>query len=105
MGYATIDQHLRNTPWGAAQHIEHVGEGVWHVTTASHGGFWLDEEALKRIPQRHQDYAADWSHGRGSAWFEEDCAAYAVIAAFPALFPGEQERAAEVVAHWIERVA
>jgi hypothetical protein len=95
-----------NTPWGAPQTVEQIAPGIWVVTTASHGGFYLEADALSRIPAAHQRYAAEWSHGFGAAWFEEDCAAYCVIAAYPEHFsPEAVEAAHRAVAHWIDAKA
>ena len=96
----------KHTPWGRTEHAQELAPGIWSVSTASHGGFYLDSRALDRIPQNHQAYAAQWSHGRGPNWFEEDVAACAVIAAYPELFLEHVVQAAkEVAARYIDRAA
>lgn len=74
------------TPWGPAQYIEPVGPegGVYSVSTASHGGYYVPDVLLSRIPQEARDYAARWSGSHN--WYEEDCASAAVVLAFPELF-------------------
>ena len=90
------------TPWGAPQTAKEIAPGIWHTTTASHGGFYLESEALARIPAAHLSYAAIGAHGFGPAWFEEDCAACCVIVAYPEHFGADQVAAAQgVVDHWI----
>ena len=76
---------FKNTPWGKPIIAQEIAPGVWVVATASHGGFYLNTDALARIPDAHQAYAARWSHGHGPNWFEEAVAACAVIVAFPEL--------------------
>ena len=54
------------TPWGEAQHVTHIQEGVWFASTASHGGIKLDRKRNAKIP------AVARIEG---GWYEEDCAA------------------------------
>jgi len=54
----------QRTPWGKAQDITGIGEGLWWVSTASHGGVKLDAKRNRLIPQ-----AARMPGG----WYEEDC--------------------------------
>jgi hypothetical protein len=62
------------TPWGQSQTVEQCGaDGVLHVTTAGHGGIFVPDTLLHRIPKDEQAYAAAWSGSRN--WYEEDCAA------------------------------
>jgi hypothetical protein len=55
------------TPWGAAQHIEHVADGIDIVSTASHGGIMLDPNRVAAMPA----YMSNASHAGPSA-YEED---------------------------------
>lgn len=93
---------FRHTPWGAPQTAEEIAPGIWHTTTASHGGFYLTSAALARIPAAHQAYAAEWAKGFGPAWFEEDCAVCCVIVAYPEHFRADRVAEAQgVVDRWI----
>lgn len=56
------------TPWGAAQGAEGYGDGVVSVHTAGHGGFWLSEDAWRRMPRAVRDV----STFAGGRWYEED---------------------------------
>ena len=38
------------TPWGWTRDIEELGEGVWRVTTPSHGGLKLSRERWESLP-------------------------------------------------------
>ena len=39
-----------HTPWGPPQDIEELAEGVWRVSTASHGGLKLSGERWAELP-------------------------------------------------------
>ena len=39
-----------HTPWGYPQDIEELAEGVWRVSTASHGGLKLSRERWEELP-------------------------------------------------------
>lgn len=78
---------MRATPWGIADHVEQVAEGITFYSTPSHGGYHLSPERVADVPQRYRDYAAKWSKGHGDQWYEEDCAALAVVLTFPEHFP------------------
>lgn len=81
-----------NTPWGKADFIEHLGEGVTVVGTPSHGGIKLSPARNAQVDPRYREFAAKWSHGWGDKWYEEDCAALAVVVTFPQLFPHIDEQ-------------
>ncbi len=44
-----------HTPWGYPQDIEELAEGVWRVSTASHGGLKLSRERWEELPDRVRD--------------------------------------------------
>ncbi len=44
-----------HTPWGWPQDIEELAEGVWRVSTASHGGLKLSPERWDAVPAAVQD--------------------------------------------------
>lgn len=77
------------TPWGPAETVRKIAPGIIIVSTASHGGAWLDEDRNLSVPSAWRQYAARWSHGSGDQWYEEDGAILAVILTFPEYFPGE----------------
>lgn len=79
------------SPWGPIQYAHNLAEGIVFVSTASHGGFWLSQERRDAVPALWRRYAASWSHGWGDQWYEEDCAACAVILSFPEVFDDDPE--------------
>ena len=44
-----------HTPWGYPQDIEELAEGVWRVSTASHGGLKLGRERWEELPDLVRD--------------------------------------------------
>ena len=46
----TTTQRTMHTPWGWTQDIEELAEGVWRVTTPSHGGLKLSRERWNALP-------------------------------------------------------
>ena len=74
----------RETPWGGAQRVERIAEGIWFVSTASHGGFWLAPYRRAEIP----DALVAATILKTAEWFEED-----VDWAIPALLFADDMRA------------
>ncbi|MBK1666586.1 hypothetical protein CKO28_00830 [Rhodovibrio sodomensis] len=59
----------RQTPWGAAEHVERIARGIWHVSTPSHGGIWLSAERTAALPSPE---LVGRTTPDGGSWFEED---------------------------------
>ncbi|SER00490.1 DUF7007 domain-containing protein [Sphingobium sp. YR768] len=76
----------RWSPWGASQGGSVYAEGVVFHTTASHGGFKLDDACNAAMP------AALRVEG---GWYEEDCDWAMVAFGFPELFTAYERRIAE----------
>jgi hypothetical protein len=91
-----------NTPWGVSQTVKPCGnDGVLYVETASHGGVYVPNTLLGRIPKDEQAYAAQWS---GSAnWYEEDCAAAIPIFRLRDCFPQFSDEKAEAYYNSVKR--
>lgn len=79
----------KNTPWGKPQTCTLLAEGIWTISTASHGGLKLDRERNAKIPA---------SARRPSGWYEEDCDWSIVALVFPDPFTAEQRKHAEKTA-------
>ena len=86
----TLDRRIGpggvDTPWNTAQHSEIYAEGIAFYSTASHGGFHLDDERNAGMPDclRNAD-----------GWYEEDEQRAKVASAFPALFTERERSQAE----------
>ena len=55
------------TPWGWTQDIEELVEGIWRVTTPSHGGLKLSRERWDELPVEVRDAMVT------PTFAEEDC--------------------------------
>ena len=55
------------TPWGWTRDIKELAEGVWRVSTASHGGLKLSRERWDELPAAVQDAMLT------ATFAEEDC--------------------------------
>jgi hypothetical protein len=67
------------TPWGKADSVRKIADGITLVSTPSHGGFHVSKKRQGEIPQA----ARDNRFNPGTAWYEEDCESYIIMAAFP----------------------
>lgn len=56
------------SPWGVIDSVTPLGPDAFAVTTASHGGLRISDQALARMPPATR--RTDFSSG---GWFEEDC--------------------------------
>jgi hypothetical protein len=75
---------LTNSPWGLIQQVKQIAEGIWQVSTASHGGLKVSDQRLAAMPaERH---TTPYSHG---GWFEEDLDWALVAVSFPEAFTPE----------------
>ncbi len=56
-----------STPWGRSDRVTRIADGVYFVSTPSHGGAWIAPE------HRHllADIAGNWLGS--DIWWEEDC--------------------------------
>ncbi len=76
--------------WGTLNDRERVADGIDWIDGSSHGGFVLSAARMAAMPEdlRRDSFTQD-------NYFEEDCAAAAVVVAFPECFaPAKVERAA-----------
>ena len=87
------------TPWGKPDHANQIAQGIWEVSTPSHGGFWLIPEVRQQMPISWLD-STFCTQGH-AGWFEEDCDWCLVALAFPNCFSKEhQKRAREIAKGW-----
>ncbi len=83
------------TPWGTAQTIETIAEGITSVTTPSHGGIHLSPERFAQICPEWQETFA------GGPWFEEDHDWAKVAVTFPEHFTPEIVQIAHKTIDWL----
>ena len=44
-----------HTPWGRADYVEELAEGIWRVSTPGHGGLKLSRERWQELPDLVRD--------------------------------------------------
>ena len=82
-----------HSPWGNIQEVTNFGEHICFVSTASHGGFHLDDEAVAIFKKFYGDTLNTFT---GTLkWLEEDLDACLVPVCFPDLFMGEEVKQAK----------
>jgi len=54
------------TPWGRADWIHKIDDGIVMIGTPSHGGIWLSQERIKELPEHYEPFT------RSRQWAEED---------------------------------
>lgn len=64
-----------NTPWGRADHVHKVADGITSVSTPGHGGYHLDPVRMSAVHARFPHFETF----AGGPWFEED-ADWAIVA-------------------------
>lgn len=87
-------EHKNNgplTPWGKSQLESTIAPGIKFHSTASHGGFHLDEKRQRTLMKRIPLFAPL----AGEPWYEEDCDAHAVVLCFPTSFTPQQVKDSE----------
>tara|TARA_R110001583_G_C5438412_1_gene389607 strand:+ start:67 stop:348 length:282 start_codon:yes stop_codon:yes gene_type:complete len=74
------DIEIKDSPWGVITLATRKDEGVWFVSTKSHGGFWLSPERREELPEEIKGTSSlnivyDRKTGRfyRDEWWEEDC--------------------------------
>ena len=63
-----------DTPWGEPQQIDDLGQGLYFISTASHGGLYIGIPIRKRLPRRVGQLLIN-----GTQWAEEDCETHIVM--------------------------
>lgn len=78
----TITEGMR-TPWGPADNVFELCDGIHIVSTPGHGGFKVDRKLNARIPQYMR---------RKDGWYEEDCEyALVLLALADEIKPGAED--------------
>lgn len=78
-----------NTPWGVADSVDEVIDGIMSVETSSHGGYKLDAARNRRMPEYMR---------KPGGWYEEDCDWCLPFVAFEAeMLAGGNEHTKKVI--------
>lgn len=86
------------TPWGPAETVRQIAEGIYSITTESHGGIYVNDSHAKQISE--ELVSLTWL--QSSNWFEEDsdwCIPYKVFE--DEILEGTDERAKRCIAKGI----
>ena len=59
-----------SSPWGKIQVQYRLASGIVSVSTASHGGIWIDADHERRVPIGLRSIARQYAPAQ---WYEEDC--------------------------------
>ena len=86
------------TPWGWTRDIEQLTEGVWRVTTSSHGGLKLSRERWNELPADVRDATLN------PHFAEEDCEE-PIVRTLLGLADEQEMRMAVRVAEYFKRYA
>jgi hypothetical protein len=88
---------LSQTPWGKADSITKLADGIYAVSTPSHGGLWISQDRLADMPEASVEFARKWSGSE--QWWEEDCAWAFVAVVHPEAFDSDAVTAARMLAN------
>lgn len=73
------------TPWGPAQTVHELAPGLLAVSTASHGGLWLDAERWAHFCKGFPDLSKGTKYSPPQ-WLEEDCDCRLAFLLWPEVF-------------------
>ncbi len=65
----TLPTELK-TPWGKIQTVEEHTDGVWFISTAGHGGYYVSPERNEEIPLEVR--RSTWCGQGLNGFYEED---------------------------------
>ena len=88
------------TPWGDSQTVEKISDGLYWVSTASHGGIKVSSLLDSRIRIEWRTDATRWA---GPGWYEEDCCWAYVALTFPEHFTAKQLDDARATVKFLEK--
>tara|TARA_R110002110_G_scaffold259483_1_gene475226 strand:+ start:484 stop:750 length:267 start_codon:yes stop_codon:yes gene_type:complete len=63
---------IKDSPWGPITFATRKDQGIWFVSTDSHGGFWLSLERREELPESLKG-TSFLNESHGDEWWEEDC--------------------------------
>lgn len=77
---------LNGSPWGMPESITGIAPGIFIITTASHGGYYLAPPQWARLKALFPSFQP---FARVDGWLEEDCDAVLAPLVFPEFFDNE----------------
>lgn len=77
--FQTISKLPKTTPWGEPQTTKVLAPGIILISTACHGGIWLNPERNAQVPSLLKENCLEQAN---DGWYEEDCDAQVVAQFF-----------------------
>lgn len=74
----------KDTPWGKAEEINEIADGIVSYSTASHGGYFLATSRNSKVPLCLKK--STFGQLGLDGWYEEDCDWAIVVFTFPQYF-------------------
>ena len=71
MTFDLAPKQALSTPWGDADNVTDMGNGILSVSTPSHGGLMIPKDMAKHIPQAVR--SSFMNKDKKAVWAEEDC--------------------------------
>jgi len=88
---------LTSTPWGHPQQQHEIGDGIFMLSTSSHGGIFLTPERWHEFRQQFPTFQPF----AGQQWLEEDCDAALAALVWPECFQDHHIAASiDMVTHY-----
>lgn len=88
-------QPVLNTPWGIADYVKELADGILSIGTPSHGGLKLSADRWKQLKKALPYFSP---YNGNTYWLEEDCDWAAAAIVWPELFSEENQRIAQAIA-------
>ena len=91
---AVVARRIATQFWGEVQSQRKVGDGIWWLTTAGHGGFVVDVAVRTELSEFKSEVTRNglvYSDEQHFAAFEEDCMAVIVEWTYPDIMPAVQK--------------
>lgn len=87
------------SPWGEVHSVEKMQDGVYFISTASHGGFAIDKDLAEKELSPTALAFAEKTNAGGWYFFEEDCGWMAPATERPVWFKVAPENTPTLVKH------
>ena len=89
-----------NSPWGRLRDISPLASGIWIVRTEGHGGYYLEPEQNRAVPEDWK--VATFANLGLAGWYKGDRDGCLVVLTFPHSFSqDERTRAKRTFEAWI----
>lgn len=77
-----MTNEISKCPWGDIQETQRIADGIYYITTASHGGYLVSGKRWDEMPEHFRKCSLTDDN-----WFEHDMSWCGVVLAYPDCFP------------------